>query len=489
MKLNMKTHRRKSFLLPVLIVVISLLPIGWLSAQTFTTLHSFSATSDSYPYPNSDGANPWAGLALSGNTLYGTTRSGGSYGNGTAFALKNDGTSFTNLHSFLATSGSYPPTNNGGANPNAALALSGNVLYGTTYGGGIGGAGTVFAINADGSGFTNLHNFAALSGYYTNSDGVFPIAELVISGNTLYGTAQFGGSSGNGTVFAVKTDGTGFTNLHVFSATSDSPSSTNSDGAYPVAGLILSGDTLYGTANIGGIYGKGTVFAVKTDGTGFTNLHSFSSATDGANPSARLELSGNTLYGTTYRGGSFDAGTVFALNVASTEFTNLYNFTAPSASFPYTNSDGGYPRAGLILSGNILYGTAYYGGSYGKGTAFALNSDGTGFTNLHNFDGSSDGANPQNLIISGNNLYGTTLQGNATGHGTVFSISLPPASAPQLNIIPSGENVIVTWPAEPAGYNLQSAPTITGTFTNIPGATSPYTNLVAEPQRFFRLSQ
>ena len=53
----------------------------------------------------------------------------------------------------------------------------------------------------------------------------------------------------NGTVFAVNTDGTGFTNLHSFTAASGSlVSITNSDGASPYAGLILSGNTLYGTA-------------------------------------------------------------------------------------------------------------------------------------------------------------------------------------------------------------------------------------------------
>ena len=52
-----------------------------------------------------------------------------------------------------------------------------------------------------------------------------------------------------------------------------------------------------------------------------------------------------------------------------------------------TNSDGAYPHAGLILSGNTLYGTAYGGGSSGNGTVFAVNTDGTGFTNLYSFTG------------------------------------------------------------------------------------------------------
>src|SRR5438105_15293272 len=54
---------------------------------------------------------------------------------------------------------------------------------------------------------------------------------------------------------------------------------TGSDGANPVGGFILSGDTLYGTTAGGGSSGNGTVFAVKTDGTGFSILHNF---TDGS---------------------------------------------------------------------------------------------------------------------------------------------------------------------------------------------------------------
>ena len=91
------------------------------------------------------------------------------------------------------------------------------------------------------------------------------------------GRRSGGGTNGNGTVFALNTNGMGFTVLHTFTATITDSSfvNTNSDGANPDAGLILSGNTLYGTASAGGTYGNGTVFAVNTNGTGFTNLHSF----------------------------------------------------------------------------------------------------------------------------------------------------------------------------------------------------------------------
>src|ERR1035437_4872422 len=293
---------------------------------------------------------------------------------------------FTNLHSF---------TGSDGVNPYAGLILSGNTLYGTAFQGGSSGAGTVFAVNTNGTGFTNLHSF-------NYSDGANPQAGLILSGNTLYGTAVNGGSSGAGTVFAVNTDGTGFTNLYSFTANSNFPSGNNG-GDNPQAGLILSANTLYGTAYGGGSSGAGTVFAVHTDGTGFTNLYSFTAApgssanSDGAKPQAGLILSGNTLYGTAAYGGSSAYGTVFKLNADGTGFTNLHSFNY---------SDGVNPRAGLILSGNTLYGTAYYGGSSGNGTVFAVHTNGMGFTNLHSFT-YSDGGNPHaGLILSGNTPYG-----------------------------------------------------------------------------------
>jgi len=257
----MKTNIKNLSLLPALIAMLNLIPAGRGAAQTFTTLHSFSAGvyTGYNNYTNSDGAYP-GGFILSGNILYGTAGGGGSGGSGTLFALNTNGTGFTILHSFTeAVLSSYLYRNSDGFRPNG-LILSGNALYGTAWEGGF-GFGTVFALNTDGTGVTNLYGFTPIYSYpQTNSDGFGPNG-VILSGNRLYGTAQFAGSSGNGTVFAVNTDGTGFTNLHSFTEL-DQTYNTNSDGAYPQAGLILSGNTLYGTAYQGGSSGNGTVFSL-----------------------------------------------------------------------------------------------------------------------------------------------------------------------------------------------------------------------------------
>jgi hypothetical protein len=440
MKTN-ETNIKNSLLFPMLIAVLNLIPAGRMTAQPFTTLHGFTALGV-YPYQtNSDGVTPYAGLITnsSGNTLYGTAAGGGSSGYGTVFAVSTDGTGFTNLYSFTAGAASFPYTNSDGRNPQAELILSGNTLFGTAAGGGSSGYGTVFAVNTNGTGFTNLHSFTR------GSDGANPQG-LILSGNTLYGTASGGGSFDRGTVFALNTDGTGFTTLHSFTAIVD-PYYTNSDGSNPYAGLILSGNTLYGTAGQGGSSGAGAVFAVKTDGTGFTNLHSF---------------------------------------------------TATSGPFPSTNSDGANLDAGLILSGNTLYGTANYGGSSNRGTVFALNTDGTGFTTLHGFTGSGGAYPYAGLLLSGDTLYGTAAAGGSSGNGTVFSISF----RPQLTISPSGTNVILSWPISYAGfsyagYTLQSTTNLlspSAWVTNSPvlvviAGQNTVTNPISTAQRYYRLVQ
>ena len=287
------------FLQRVLITGLGLMLAAPVTAQTFTTLHSFT---NGY----TDTGGGYSGWLLSGNTLYGTTEYGGSSLSGTVFKANTDGTGFTILYSFTASGpfGSHS-INSDGAQPHANLILSGNTLYGVASGGGSSGYGTVFKVNTDGTGFAALHSFTATTGPYpsVNSDGANPVG-LILSGNTLYGTAAGGGSSGNGTVFKISTTGTGFATLHSFTTISAYPLYANSDGAYP-AGLILSGNTLYGTAIGGGSAGNGTVFKISTTGTGFTTLHSFTTVSayplyansDGAYPHS-VTISGNTLYGT-----------------------------------------------------------------------------------------------------------------------------------------------------------------------------------------------
>jgi uncharacterized repeat protein (TIGR03803 family) len=421
----MKTHVKNLLFLSALVAGLGLTMAGRVTAQTLTTLYSFSEL-DEPPYTNSDGANA-SELVLSGDTLYGAAAFGGLGADGTAFAVNTDGTGFTVLWSFSALN---PSTNSDGAHPYSGFALAGNTLYGMTFHGGPSAAGTLFAINTDGTDFTVIHAFSRLNVYYphTNYDGMNPMGGLLLSGNTLYGTTYAGGTADAGIVFKVNTDGTGFTNLHSFQ-TLNNRGATNSDGGNPEGYLTLAGNTLYGTARAGGTAGFGTIFKVNTDGTGFAALHSFSAIvkgtnSDGISPGVQLIVSGSALYGTAGGGGKFGGGTIFVVNTNGTGFTILHSF-ASAGIYPYFNSGGAGPTSPMALSGSTLYGSSG-GGSSGAGTLFAVNTDGTGFTTLYNFSGGDDGADPDfGVILSGGTLYGATYNGGANGSGAVFSFALP----------------------------------------------------------------
>jgi uncharacterized repeat protein (TIGR03803 family) len=416
-------------LLSALAASLALILAGQAQAQTFTTLYGLT--------DGSDGASPCGDLLLAGNSLYGTAEyggnvEGGSSGYGTVFALNTNGTDFTTLHSFTEPHANGPGltpvlTNSDGFNPVGGLVVSGNTLYGTCQNGGSLGSGTVFAVNTDGTDFTVLHTFReAIGNAGVNSDGAYPWSTLLLSGNTLYGTCPGGGSAGDGTVFAIDTNGTGFTTLHSFTEAignaGENSTGTNSEGAFPQNELlVVSGNTLYGTAAGGGSSGTGTVFAVNTDGTGFNTLLSFAAASGTSNETGAVPwgviLSGSTLYGTCELGGSSGYGTVFAVNTDGTGFTVLHNFTATATNSDgtKTNSDGANPTAGLILSGNTLYGTAGGGGSQGTGTVFSLSTNGTGFTTLYSLT-----ARP-GFDIDGAHLEGGLLLSGNTLYGTTVN--------------------------------------------------------------------
>lgn len=494
----------------------------------FTNLYNFSATDTNGD--NSGGANPQAGLLLSSNTLFGTAFDGGDGGNGTLFDINTNGTpsSFGTVIVFRANTNGFGPVGN--------LISSGATLYGNTEHGFVGdGGGTVYSLNTNGSGFGTLFNFAIdsegiqpasgmiLSGNQlyggtigggtnidqygdqggtiyslnietlefmgfaiTDTNAASPIGNLILSGDTLYGTGSGAlGPISFGGVFKINTDGSGYILLHGFT--------DGSDGSYPLGGLILSGDILYGTTGGDGISTFGSVFSISTNGAafGFTNIYSFTNGIDGFSPYSSLVLSGNTLYGTAAFGAANGEGTVFKVNTDTTGFTNIHQFSVTDANA--FNQDGAFPYGGVILSGNTLYGTTAAGGPAGNGTVYQVNTDGSAFQVLHSFSAmdpiystNSDGAaSYASLLLAGGALYGVTVSGGEYGGGTVFTLPVSLAAPPVLYIKLVGTNVVLTW--DNPTFGLQSALALQGGYTDLVGATSPYTNAVTGTEQIFRL--
>ncbi|MBI4915078.1 MAG: hypothetical protein HY825_04465 [Acidobacteria bacterium] len=380
-------------------VVLGLALVAILAATSSeggtTILHNFAP----------DPKHPHAPLVADGaGNLYGTTISGGASDLGTIFAMKTDGSDLAVLHSFVGGPGD-------GSYPNGGLAADGaGNLFGTTVQGGTFDEGTIFRIKADGSEFTILHSFAG-----GGMDGAWPFARLFAHGANLFGTTCYGGTAGWGTVFRIGTDGSGFVVLHSFAGGAG-------DGASPEAGLIADGtDTLYGTTIDGGASDEGTVFAVKTDGSGFVLLHSFAGGEkDGSGPYAELlaDATGN-LYGTTRRGGIWTDGTIFKMRMDGSEFALLH-------SFALLSGNSIFPVSGLVFDGlGSLWGTTLMGGGSNLGVVFTIETDGSGFTLIHSFGGgANDGAKPYaGLVTDGaGTLYGTTADGGPSDSGTVFTI-------------------------------------------------------------------
>jgi len=293
----------------------------------------------------------------------------------------------------------FTGTDGSDSTANVALDGDGNI-YGTTEFGGAHGDGTVFKLTPDGT-ETVLHSFAG-------TDGSEPDGGVIVRRNgDLYGTASAGGSTGNGTLFKLTSKGK-YKVLHEFTA---------NDGSFIRGDLIRDKfGNMYGTGLFGGANGDGTVFKYAPDGT-FTVLHAFN-GTDGEFPEHGVvsDKDGN-LYGVTAFGGTDDNGTVYKITSDGT-FSTVYSFTG--------GTDGGFLYGGLDIDkdGN-LYGSTDQGGTNGQGTVFKVTPGGT-LTTLYNFTGGTDGGSPESdMLLVGNNLYGVATEGGDAGCqcGVVYRVT------------------------------------------------------------------
>lgn len=370
----------------ILLCIVIMLTTITANAQ-FTNLHNFSTV----------GSGGYSSLTFANGLLYGTTNIGGVNNSGYVYSLNTDGTGFTILYNFIGGSYNFPCgsllynngvlygmtsqgdgvttsggtiyklnidgsgysilhsfTNNNptdGNNPQSSLVISGNILYGMTRKGGavyadiLGGEGTIFKINTDGSNFALLHSF--------DLGEENPYGSLLLDGNFLYGmTATYGSNNNAGKIFKINKDGTGYTILHTFNYT---------NGSKPNGTLVLGGNTLYGMTALGGATGKGNVFKINTDGTGFQSLF------DGLNGSVNytwsygsLVLVGNVLYGKSNVN-------LYSINTDGTGY-QWYNWgqygTAPESYDPQENGT-------LTYDGSALYGVNNrYGGTLDRGVIY-----------------------------------------------------------------------------------------------------------------------
>ena len=294
----------------------------------------------------------------------------------------------------------FTNASNGGY-PLGSLISDGTFLYGMTRSGGTTGNGTMFKIKPNGTGYAKLLDFAGAT------NGKNPQGSLISDGTFLYGMATEGGTKNKGTIFKIKPDGTGFIKLLDFD------SATN--GSKPRGSLLFDGTFLYGLTSQGGTNNIGTIFKIKPDGTGFLKILDFVGTSNGGNAYSTLITDGTYLYGTTVGGGYNNNGTIFKIKPDGTGFAKLADFSGAT--------NGSYPFGSLISDSTFLYGMTSNGSPNNLGTIYKIKPDGTGFLIIYNFIGLSEGQNPEgSLIFDGSFLYGMTKFGGNTTEGTIFRI-------------------------------------------------------------------
>jgi uncharacterized repeat protein (TIGR03803 family) len=362
--------------------------LGTGTAQTFTTIHTFTET---------DGSGPDAVLVQGRDgQLYGTTAAGGtgtcspSSGCGTVFKVDSAG-NLTTLHNFTGADGLLPQ--------GVVLARDGN-FYGTATNGGANGFGVIYRITSSGV-FTQLYNFTG------GLDGKNPSNQLLqASDGNLYGLTSTGLyryiiGGGVTTIFTIPTDPI---------ASITAPLIQSADGA-----LYATFPYLY--TSFGSSCGSIVKFSLQG---AILSEFDFSCNTliQGQYPySAVVQATDGSLYGTTNSGGTSGEyyGTAFKLNSSLKAFKVLHNYDFASGRFCF---------AGLVqgTDGN-LYGVTADGGAYPfPGVMYELTPSGiyTSFMTLP--DHQEDWPNWSLIQHTDGKFYSTTESGgNATYYGTVYS--------------------------------------------------------------------
>jgi starch-binding outer membrane protein, SusD/RagB family len=338
---------------------------------------------------NDGSSHPIIELVSDANFLYGTVSGGGANNCGYLFKMNKNGTGFQNLFDF-------GENNIGTDNTSISLIISGSTIYGIANKGGSSGSGVIFQIKNDGTGFMNLHDF-------TGADGNNPDGKLTIINTDLIGTTSNGGSNDDGTIFKYSIFGSTFEKIFDFNGT---------NGANPNGGLVPSGSSLYGLTSNGGLNDAGILFKINSDGSGFQNIRDFNDIT-GSHPLGSL-IQDDSLYyyGTNSSGGENAKGNIFRCQITGTDYEIIKSFSG---------LDGNSPLANLTQIANRIYGTTYYGGSFDMGVLFCLYTDRPEYKVLYNFN-SGNGYYPKTSLVAVDSmLLGTATSGGTYGGGVLFN--------------------------------------------------------------------
>ncbi len=221
--------------------------------------------------------------------------------------------------------------------------------------------------------------------------------------------------------------------------------------AYSGAGVPLWTNRYNGPANL-----DDTALAITVNSQGHVFVTGYSAATNGYEyATVAYSSTGLPLWTNRYReaGDQFTYPTALAADASGNVFVTGYAL----ANGAYEYATVAYSDAGMPLWTNRYNQEGY--SSYA--TALAVNRVG-------------------NTVVTG---YSDRLPVHGRDYLTIMYSSTVQI---RLSVQQEENHLVLRWPNQ--GLLLQCAPSITGLFTNIPGAASPYTNSISSAQQYFRLS-
>jgi uncharacterized repeat protein (TIGR03803 family) len=304
--------------------------------------------------------------------LYGMTRFGGTNNRGVIFSYEPSTSSYTKLHDFNETNGSFPCS--------SLMQASDGHLYGMTLEGGANNMGVIFSYDPVTSTYSKLLDFDG------SNNGQNPYGSLMQATNgLLYGMTSSGGTNNLGVIFSYNPITDTYIKLLDFDGTNT--------GRYPKGSLIqASNGQLYGMTSWGGTSNRGIIFSYNPDTGFFTKLLDFNGANNGRYPLGSLtQAIDGLLYGMTSEGGINNLGVLFSYDPAVSTYNKLLDFDGAAS--------GSNPKGNLLQASNgLIYGMTYQGGTNDIGVLFEYNPAISIYTKKLDFIG-SNGSSPYGSII------------------------------------------------------------------------------------------
>jgi uncharacterized repeat protein (TIGR03803 family) len=294
--------------------------------------HHFSLATGRYPESK---------LVYFDGKLYGTTVQGGDFTNGVLYTINADGTGYRVLHHFAL---------DGSANMQGNITISSTGRIFGTYGQfsqSGGGQWRAWKVDTSGENFQNFISVDQRESGNGNRDILLADDETII-----LTTSEMGRHDG-GALSVFDTSGTGNSLYHF---------GRSPNGFRPNPLIKSTNGRLYGTTTIGGAAGNGTIYSINADGTGYQKLHEFTDA-EGYEPSGKLlEASDGKLYGTTRWGGPVNGGLLYRMDKTGLNFQVLYSF--PLSNEAYSPLGGLVEDNTGFLYGTTFYNTVGNGSVY-----------------------------------------------------------------------------------------------------------------------------